>query len=291
VLITSDSDLASKDAACLDVTSGLEQLIDTADKLLNEIHLDFVDPVTGGLAVAAALPGVLSLLSAKRTLSTEATVANDLAAVAAVAASLRTRASSLVVVHDDFRLVPDGPVHAKLKEVSERRGALIAKKLTLTDEKSKTDADLAEAKAAKRPNPATIAALTRQSTDAATRIGLVESVSTVIDTVLAGIRSTPAGAKRSLLATAELQASLRGQDKFTHVLLVKAQAGRVREQIDNRPLILDDKFYAIADTSITYMLIETEGSKIVASGTVTRLASASGSTDGPPSVHVGAQIA
>jgi hypothetical protein len=51
------------------------------------------------------------------------------------------------------------------------------------------------------------------------------------------------------------------------VLLVKAEAGQVREVLGDRPLWLRDKFSNIADTSVTYMLIETAGSNILRSGT------------------------
>lgn len=288
VLVTTDPDLASADAAYEDVMSGLDQLITTSERLLADVHIEF-DFVTGGLALAAALPGLLSMVSARRTITTAATAANDLAAAAAVMRRLRIRAPSLALVYDDFRLVPHGRVHDKVAAVGDLRVGLVERKVTLSDEKSKTDAALAEAKAAKRPDAKKIAELTRQSTDAATRLGLIDSAMVAIDTVLAGIRTIPAGATRSLLATTALHEALHSEDgppRFTHVLLIKGEAGQARESLDNRPLWLEDKFFAIADASITYLLIETADSTIVQSGTVTRLASASGATDGPPVVSV-----
>jgi hypothetical protein len=286
LLVTSDPDLASADASYGDVMGGLDQLIHTSDKLAQDAHAEVLDPVTGGLALAAALPGLLSLLSAHRTVSTAATAANDLAAVAAVTRQLRYRAPDLAIVYDDFRLVPNATVHQKVANLGDCRLRLVERKLTLSDEKSTIDAALADAKAAKRPDAKKIADLTRQSTNIGTRLGLIDSAILAIDTVLAGIRAVPAGAKRSLLATTALQEALHLSNGFTHVLLVKAEAGQARESLDNRPLWLEDKFFAIADASITYLFIQTSDSTIVESGTVTRLASASGDTDGAPLVAV-----
>jgi hypothetical protein len=289
VLITDEAELATSDAAHQEVTTGLEQLKTAADALLEDIT-KLVAPVVA--ALATALPGVLSLFSSRRTVSTAATAASDLAAAAAVADALRR--PEVVVVHDDFRLIPENGdkgkpgekgVYTMLAEVADRRQKLVAKKLEFSDAKSTAEVELAKAKAAEPPDDGAIANLTKEVRDAATRLGLVDSVITAIDTFIAAIRVVPAGATRSWLTTAALRDALHDQEpRFTHVLLLKAQAGQAQQQLDNRPFFFKDRFSTVADTSITYALIETAQSTIVASGTVTGTASARGNIGERPTV-------
>ncbi|HET8651219.1 MAG TPA: hypothetical protein VFM13_01480 [Gaiellaceae bacterium] len=295
VLITDEAELATSDAVHQEVTTGLEQLKTAAEGILEQLKTaadekeatKLVGPVVASLA--SALPGVLSLFSSRRTVSTAATAASDLAAAAAVADALR-RPPEVVVVHDDFRLFPENGekgVYAILAEVADLHQKLVAKKLEFSDAKSTAEVELAKAKAAEHPDEAAIAKLTKDVRDAATRLGLVDSVITAIDTFAAAIRVVPAGATRSSLTTAALRDALHDQKSrfhFTHVLLLKAQAGQAQQQLDNRPFFFKDRFSTVADTSMTYALIETAQSTIVASGTVTGTASARGNIGEPPTV-------
>ena len=160
----------------------------------------------------------------------------------------------------------------------------------LSAAKTRADLELAESKhqldavpARQRDNPASdtlraaITLLTQQSTNAAVRIGMIDSVVSAIDTFLVAIRAVPQGAKRNALASADLHELLHaaagsddaGAEGFSHVLLVKAQAGQINQLLDNKPLFLADKFSVIADVTVTYMLIQSSNSRVATAGTVT----------------------
>lgn len=75
-----------------------------------------------------------------------------------------------------------------------------------------------------------------------------------------------------------------GGNGFTHVLLVKTQAGQAQQMLDNQPLWWRDKFSTVVEVSITYMLIDTCTSEIVASGTESAVESAHGKIGDPPTL-------
>lgn len=241
VLITGDPELALSDALYRDVMTALEQLIDAADSALKSttptstharlafdpeqslLERDPARPLVAGLAgtavsaVAAALPAVLSLFSAHRTISSATQSASDLAGAAAVAgALLNAKPADLTVTHDDFRLLPDGPVYKRLGELSDRRASLAARKLELED------SDPKNAKLTTAP---------------------IASMISGIDAFIASLTATPKGATRSPLATAALREQLHPQQDtpqgdpkpFTHVLLVKSEGGSAQQVIDDRP--------------------------------------------------------
>ena len=159
ILLTADADLATSDAVYIDVKTGLDQLISTADKLLEEAKPeDVVDeaaaealgkealgvgvaaalgaaaggPAAVAGAVAAAVPSVMSLLAANRSVSTYTSTVDDIAALAAVAGAL----SGAKVLLDDFRLVPEGGVTHKLSDLQTGRTSLVDRKLNLDQTRS-----------------------------------------------------------------------------------------------------------------------------------------------------------
>ena len=76
------------------------------------------------------MPQVLSLLSAKRTLSGAAATVSDLAAAAAVVGALTgKKGQGHSYVHDDFRLMRGTGVYASTSRVSAQRQELIGRKL------------------------------------------------------------------------------------------------------------------------------------------------------------------
>jgi hypothetical protein len=264
ILVTSQVDLSSVDAIYFDVVKGLEELRDAAHRLIEpEPRHTELEPfgVTAALdlagAVATAVPQVLSLFSAQRTLSTAAVSASDLAAAAEVAGALRAQDGIPVVLHDDFRLVNDGPVYALAAEVSARRQQLIERRLTL---------DAGEA----------------------ANIAVIEKLVDAIDAFLAGVHAVPAGATKSPIAFATLHELLHdsGSSRLTHVLLVKMEAGQSQQVLEDRPLWFQDKYSTIVDLSITYILIATDDSQIVTAGSATGTASAYGKIGEPPTLRV-----
>jgi hypothetical protein len=250
-------------------------------------------------AVASAIPAVLSLLSAHRTLSSAAVTASDLAAVAAVAGAMRTQ--STTIVHDDFRLVPGGGVYTLAANASAKRQELAAQKIALGDKKSEFAAEFAQAKAElealEKTKPPTSQAQRLEAEkkvfgaqqhldEIDVRLSVVDSLLTTADLFLSTIRTVPAAGRRSPLATAALHEQLHGGDnsnkKYTHVLLVKTQAGQAQQILDNRPLWFHDKFSTAVEVSVTYMMIATSSSAIVAAGTESCVESAHGSIGDAP---------
>lgn len=314
VLVTSDSDLATADAVYQDVTAGLEQLVTAAKGVLDRTRPEAMDeavrtaaatPVGAALeaagAIGGAIPAVLSLLSAQRTLDSAEVTASDLAAVAAVAGAM-SQNGSLRVVHDNFRLTPSGGVYDRYDSVGTARQQLIARKITLGDRKSDIQAELASAQAEfetlKGSTPAPpnhaqqieaakrrIAGAQALLDEVENRAAVVDSVLTAIDAFMSTVRAIPAGARRSPLATAALHAELHGATpSFTHVLLVKTQAGQAQQMLDNQPLWLRDKFSTAVEIGITFILIETKSSEIVVAGTESSVKSARGKIGDSPTL-------
>jgi hypothetical protein len=243
--------------------------------------------VLAGEAVAAALPGLLSLLGTDRTLLAGTIDASDTATTAAVAGALKKGHASLVVVHDDFRLLPDQGLLLRANELAAGRVQLTTWELTLTNAKSAADRQLAELQAAKPPDAGKIAAAAEASTRAAAGLLLVKTLGTTIDAFTAAIHAVPAGAKRSSFATAVLHGDLHGEKRrFSHVVFAKANAGETDEEISHRRLEFwkDNTFSSVADITVTYLLLETARSSIVAAGNVTGAVHAHGNVGGKPKV-------
>jgi hypothetical protein len=206
------------------------------------------------------------------------------------------RSETVTVIHDDFRLVHGNVVYTKATTLDGKRHELVAEKITLEDRKSVAAADLTTAQAkltqvaeakpddqGKLENARKeVERLTVAVRHSSVRIGQIESLVTAIDAFTTAIRAIPAGATRSALAAAALHEQLReGEDRFGHVLLIKAEAGQAQQVTENR-MLRDDKFSTFVDANLMYMLIETAGSSVVAAGTVSGTATAVGKIGEPP---------
>jgi hypothetical protein len=303
VLVTSDAELATSHAAYIDVVTGLDQLFETAEDLIDKISradtLEFLPVVPAIAALAGAVPGLLSLFSAHRTVTTAPVTVGDLAAAAATAGALKRAEPGGTVVHDDFRVLETSRVHQKLAALSKKREELVGHRIALESEKTAKSTELEAAHAnikeitaqlqaapadaqpalrAKLKETQDEAASLEQAISAATvKLGLIESVQSAIDAFVASLTAVPEGGKRSPLAQAAMREHLhdvadstKPTDKdpgaFTHVLLVKGNGGSAVQTVEDRPLWWKDKFAVIATASITYMLLETAGSSILAAG-------------------------
>ncbi len=311
VLVTSDAELAASHAAYLDVLNGLEQLNAAARGLLGDLEPPEVgaEPPEDAAAkqelaalplvqaAVAALPGALSLLSAHRAIATSAATVDDLAAAAATAGRLREDKPAITIVHDNVRLLSNGVVHARLTTLSEHRQKLVGSKLSFGDLKSRKSEELSVAQgrvkdveavlerdpadqAAKNALPdrrAEAAGLEREVAEAAIRIGLIDGTIAAIDKFLTSLTTVPKGGTRSPLTLAALREDLRdGKDPFTHVLLVKGNGGSTSQVIDDKPLWAADRFAVVGTAGITYMLIDTATSNVLAAGNASGAADVSG---------------
>jgi hypothetical protein len=293
VLITTDEDLAASDAAYWEVTTGLKQLTEAADTALETLRQpvgpELLPAVIG--ALAAALPPVLSLFSAHRTLSTAPVTVSDIAASAAVAGKLLETNPECMVIHDNFRLLTSGQIQTSIETLSEKRQSLVSHKLTLEQTKAEQEAELAirrdriedltksligadEKKTAELERQLDQAR--RERADAAKKageatasIGVIDTVLTAIDSFNASLVAVPAGAKWSPLTAATRRQQLHGDNAFTDALLIKASAGSTLEVVNDRPLWFDDKFSALAAISVTYLLLHRESNGLLAAGAAT----------------------
>lgn len=229
--------------------------------------------------------------------------------------------SEVVVFHDDFRLVPDGPIEALFDKLTEAQRKLASRKLELGAERASAAAEqsaitdriaaltkgLADGTAVK---DAALAELTterealadqRMAVDlVTTNLDVVTAALTAIETFVGAITSVPEGAKRSPIVEAALHQQLHapkdadgklGSEAITHVLLVQAQDASLSQVVDDKPLWFKDKFTLAATVTITYMLLAVDTGTIVAAGNANGVVHGRGSignklditviTDGP----------
>jgi hypothetical protein len=310
ILLTSDADLATSDAAHAEVKAGIDQLIAAADKLLLEVpEVEKAPkaevptketPLAPLGALAAAIPSVLSLMSAHRSISTHAASIDDTAALAAVAGTL----SDAKVQLDDFRLVPKGDIADHASRLQEQRSQLLARKIRREQTKAQsgmrrgvseerirelnTQLDRAREKGGELPkdilkeikeekDQRDAASLAEK--EAAVQAQVVDSALTIIDAFLTRLTMVPAGARRSPLAAAALREQLHKtvDPRVSRVLLIKAAAGSVAQLLNDRPLWFEDKFSMIGSVSLSYVLIDTSDSLVKVAGQASGSANIAGS--------------
>jgi hypothetical protein len=304
VILTSDSDLASSDGNYLDVKNGLDQLTAAADRLAAELSRapDTVETASVGAltaAFAAALPSVLSLLSAHRSIATKVVTVNDIAALSAVAGRLQDKKKKVQL--DDFRLVPDGGIANQVTQLHERRRCLVKIKLALDQTRISSETtrasleeqlkelrtELSEARKAGKSVEQIqrkIESTTRERDSAATegkdatvRVGLVDDALESIDTFGDALKTIPEGGKRSPLVSASLREQLHGTDpKASHLLLVKAASGSTAQVVDDRPFWFNDRFTVIGSVSVSFVLLDTDSRLVTAAGVATGTARVAG---------------
>ena len=198
-------------------------------------------------AIAGAIPGVLSLLAANRTINTYVATVDDVAATAAVAGAICDGLKhKQVVIHDDFRLLPEGAVRRKSLHLETLRYQLIGKKLGMAAE---VKADLQGA--------------------AGVRSALIDTLLAAMSAFSANVTVVPPGGARSPLAAAALREQMHGDEpSIRYVLLIKATAGSSSQVIDQRPLWFADRFTTVSSLGLTYLMIDTKSSSVVCGGSV-----------------------
>lgn len=293
VLITDDPDLATSDATYGAVTSGFTQLTSAAAELIGlvasaEDDFGFAPAVVG--AVAAAIPPLLSMFSARRSVSSAVLAPDNTAALAHVAGQL-TAAGKRVRI-DDFRLVPDGHVASLESALRERRTALVRKKLEKDAARIEQEAqrvtsqeevdDLTKALHALSPTDAKYNDIKSHLTDqrairdaaavatmkATIATSVIGELLTSIDAFLVAVHAVPSGGARAPIVTAALREELRGSStpRFTRVLFVNASSGSALQMTDDKPLWFEDKFESVAIMSVSYWIIDAATSDILVGG-------------------------
>jgi hypothetical protein len=299
VLLTADSDLATADGAYVEVDAGLTRLVVSADKLLaertGESDAFAVAPFLA--AAAGAIPGLVSMLAPRNTLSSRAIATDDTVVVAAVAGSL---VGQYEVHIDDFRLVPTDGLVARERELRERRDRLATFKLE--QERTKIDQDTIRTAAAERvtqllkmhdapptegppPNLDVNLAAARHERDAAAQSASKASVTAdsigelvgAIDAFLLACHA-PAEGGRSPFVSAALHEQLRqtaAEKRYDAVVFAKGSGGSVDQRIEEL-FARKDRIEAIASVSVAYWVIQAPSSNVCASGVATGTARLSG---------------
>ncbi len=238
VLLTTDLDLAARDADHLSLVEQLTQLRERIDQFLTRDPRS-VTKVGGSIAAAAAtlLPGLLSLVAANRTLTTSSATVDDDIAMMAVAGALAGADKEGTVVVEKARLLgPDGDA---LRSWTELRTACQTLATTLQGASGEDQKEwVAEGKELLKTCQAAL-----------------DAVSTVAE-----------GAKLSALAKASLQEALRSS-QFHAVLIVKGSAASSTQLVEDRPLLFKDPLNVISTATISYLLIDPrKDSKVLAGG-------------------------
>ncbi len=296
VLITDDPDLATSDAAYIEVTKGLTLLTDAATKLLEDTGDAPIEGADAGAtltaaALAAVVPPLISLFSAHRTVSSFSSTVDTTAAIAVVAGALTQHCSGVRL--DDFRLVPDATVYQTEAGLRERRARLVTRKVeldrvradaettraseqgradALTMQLDKPAADVSPEDRARWERDREIARRSRDLaakalTESVVKVTVVDALMTAIDAFLVSLHAVPPGGKRAPIVLAALREQLHGADPvLPRVLFIKASAGSADQLFTDKPLWFDDDFHTVASVSLSYWLLDTRTSNVLRAG-------------------------
>jgi hypothetical protein len=256
LLVTSELDLVTSDALFLEVQAGLRELEAAATALLrpqaSAAPSPFeVLPVVGVAdALSAAIPLVLSLLAANRAVTTHAISPDDTSASIAVSGALAGRGA--IVIHDQFRILVKGEIHASLERVRSGRQGLIEKNLEL-------------------------ARITDDDPDRKMRVDLISALITAIDAYLTAISGASSPGQRSALTNAVLREVLHGPGPDRcFAVLIKGCGGSSTQLVNDRPFWFKDEFSIVASMGISYLLVDAANGRVAAGGSRSESVLASG---------------
>jgi hypothetical protein len=246
LLVTSELDLVTSDALFLEVQVGLQELEAAAAALLQPEEAAApspfeVLPAFGVVAaLSAAIPSALSLLAANRVVTTHTISPDDTAAAIAVSGALANRGA--IVIHDQFRVLVKGEIHASLERVRSSRQGLMQKNLELER-------------------------VTDDDPDRRPRVDLISSLITAIDAYLSAISSNSSTGQRSALTNAVLREVLHGPGANRRfAVLIKGCGGSSEQLVNDRPFLFKDEFSIVASMGISYLLVNAGNGRIAAGG-------------------------
>lgn len=242
VLVTSDPDLATSTSTYLEVVAGLQALVDAGEAAMGDDDpckglegqptqmLGVAATATVGAinAISAALPGVLSLFAARRSVTTKPVTTSHLGACAEVIRAMGRQQKGGKFFHDGFRIARAGHVYRLAERVSVLRNQLGGRVLDLTrqhviaqDALRSAEAAVAAAekalkegeqdqenlrKALAEAKDAVLVAQARSDVLAASK-SLCEGTLSTIDKTMTALHAVPANG-RSMLSTASLLESV-----------------------------------------------------------------------------------
>lgn len=273
IVVTTDLDLAARDARYLAVREHLKQLELEVVTVLGQRpgQRQLLAPSgLGAVAVGLAklLPGLLSLVSAKRVLKTSTSTPDaDIVLMAVAGAIAPSEKVTPVVVEKTRLLTESGAVGTAWNEYEyalRRLEEAIAEEKTAQSESKQEGED--------------------------PRKSWLESATTTLTAgraAASALTALPEGGSLSLLAQASLQEVLH-DEKLGGLLVLKAGTASATQLIDDRPLLFDDPLSVVSTATIAYLLISpTEGSRVLAGGLAHGIAQLTGSIGSRLDVVIG----
>jgi hypothetical protein len=265
LLVTGDIQLANSESVARQVRTQLDALETSVDALvakLDEAHpaapaqpagesvraLLPLAAVPLATAIATAVPSILSLFTAQRTVSSAIVAPDDVAVAASLVGQfmLSPDAKEWTLVYDAIRLLlTSTPLQTAIADLGMQRANLVAHSQMSGLDK------------------ATAAAITAAITG--------------IDAFQTAVSAIPSGATSSLLMTAYLREQLDSSapDAFTHVLVASSRSGAADGSTDHH-LLGRDHFSTVGSMTVSYFLLEVTHRNLLKADTVTRTMSGSG---------------
>lgn len=255
ILVTTNKDLATGDAVYVQTTTALKHLIARATAVLGEKPSTGFEILGTGLdvvgAAASALPALLSLISANRTVQTFAASVDSLSAAIAIAGALQDNASTSVWL-DDLRLVDDATVLRSAVELDRLR-----------------------------------ARLSERANDPQSPNSDAKQLLDEVTAFLTSLYASPPVARPPIVTAAlyerlhqpgaqEDKTTGKPSPRFSHVLCVQGITSSTQQVVDDRPLLFDDKVSVLGTVSISWALIDTANSAVAAAGVAVGTAQMSG---------------
>jgi len=256
-VVTTDLELAARDARYLSVVEQLDRLVSDVATTLRArpgAHGDVTRAVLESLGLPAAavglaklLPGLLSLTSANRKLTTSTSKLDDDVAMMAVAGALAASGFATVVVEKTRLMTGTGAVGTAWGSLEKGIRDL--------------DAGITDEEAAIESAP--------EGTDMernAAWLEVAKPLLTACKATATALTTVPEGSVLSVLAQATLQEALH-DPALGGVLVLKAGAASATQLVDDRPLFFADPISVVSTATIAYLLISTkDDSRVLVGG-------------------------
>jgi hypothetical protein len=260
ILVTSELDLVTSDALFLEVRTGLSELEAAAAALLAptgeaaESPFESLPLFGAAAALSAAIPSALSLLAARRSITTHAINPDDTSAAIAVCGALASKGA--IALHDQFRMLTEGEIHGRLERVQANKQDLIRRQVELSE-------------------------VNDEDPGRKLRIELITNLITAIGSYITAISSVSSSGGRSALTNAILREVLHDAGSARRfVVLVKGYGGSSAQLVNDRPFWFKDVFCVVTSMGISYLLVDAASGRVTAGGSLSGTVSVTGKIGG-----------
>lgn len=248
IVVTTDPDLISRVARyreALEHIKSLQSLLESVKdpKAVRREALSTMPALGVAAAAAKLLPGLLSLISAHRSVASQDLEQDEATVAMAVAGALLGREPSLDIRLDKTRLLPaESPLMTTWDEF---RGATLELVAKLAAEQSKAEGE-----------------------QDAEWLAQAQSVLSIAQEALTGMTSIPQSATASPLVGAAAEEFLVDSSS-RYVLVVRPAGSSATQLVSDRPLAMKDPVHVTATSAIAFTLVALVDSRVVAAGVKT----------------------